>query len=309
MKKYSRTLPEKIELSFNIAALGPVTLTPLNFESKNWLLPDKDFKPDSVYTYWIADTALVRKDTLKLKITYNILDSAENLKPRNDTINLVYKKPKIKGRSKTEPVILVKVDCSCTEKSNVDLTDKVYLTTSHPLLSIDMSNMYLFKTEETKKIPVKFKLTRDSSLIRRYYINFPLEADYEYNLTTDSATFISIYQRANDSTTFKFRTQKDDYYGTIKLTLENVHQQMILQLINDRDNIMSEKIINNDQLVVFDFLAPGKYKIKAIYDSNKNKVWDTGNFRKRLQPEKVLYFSKELSIRSNWDDEETWKLE
>ena len=49
--------------------------------------------------------------------------------------------------------------------------------------------------------------------------------------------------------------------------------------------------------------------IKANYDRNSNKIWDTGNFAKKLQPEKVLYYNKKISVRSNWDIEESWELE
>jgi hypothetical protein len=60
---------------------------------------------------------------------------------------------------------------------------------------------------------------------------------------------------------------------------------------------------------LFDYLTPNKYKLKAIYDRNRNKIWDTGNFAKKLQPEKVIFYLKALSVRSNWELEESWKLE
>ena len=84
---------------------------------------------------------------------------------------------------------------------------------------------------------------------------------------------------------------------------------MILQLSNMQGALVSQKIIDKDQEVVFDYLAPEKYKLKAIYDSNRNKVWDTGNFAKKLQPEKVIFYRKEIPVRSNWDVDESWKME
>ncbi len=310
LKKYSRSLPERIDLLFNNPLHDTINITPLNFKNKDWLLKDHPIKNDTLLTYWITDTSIIHNDTLKLKITYPVLDSLANYKPKNDTVKLVYRKPKPKGRASKTPIITtLQIDCSCTEKPNVDLNDKVYLYAQYPISAIEMTNMYLYKSEEAKKIPVKFKLVHDSVLLRRYEVKFPLEPGYSYSLTADSAAFTSLYQLANDSISWGFKTQRDDYYGTIKLTVANVHEHMILQLMNDKDNLVTQKIINKDQLVVFDFLAPGKYKVKAIYDTNKNKIWDTGNFKKKIQPERVLYFKKELSIRSNWDDEEKWTLE
>jgi uncharacterized protein (DUF2141 family) len=191
----------------------------------------------------------------------------------------------------------------------VDLTDKILLNMSMPVKTIDNSKIYFFRMEESKASPVKFELKRDSSSILRYVVNFKMESDYDYVLTLDTLAITSLYQQNNDSTTFKFKTQKEDYYGTIKMDLSNVNDQMIVQLLDPKENLVQQKIIDKDQIVVFNYLIPGKYMVKVIYDNNHNKLWDTGDFKKKLQPERVLYFSKELTVRSNWDDEESWELD
>jgi len=45
-----------------------------------------------------------------------------------------------------------------------------------------------------------------------------------------------------------------------------------------------------------------------IKDDNGNKIWDTGNYLKRIQPEAVYYSDFELDIRANWDFNETFNL-
>jgi hypothetical protein len=45
-----------------------------------------------------------------------------------------------------------------------------------------------------------------------------------------------------------------------------------------------------------------------IKDDNGNKIWDTGNYLQKIQPEDVYYFSNELDIRANWDFNETFNL-
>ena len=44
-------------------------------------------------------------------------------------------------------------------------------------------------------------------------------------------------------------------------------------------------------------------------DSNDNKKWDTGNFLKRIQPEKVVYFPQEFKLRANWIQNEIFSVE
>ena len=45
-----------------------------------------------------------------------------------------------------------------------------------------------------------------------------------------------------------------------------------------------------------------------IYDDNKNKVWDAGNYLEKRQSEEVIYFPKELDVRANWDVEQPFDL-
>jgi hypothetical protein len=56
------------------------------------------------------------------------------------------------------------------------------------------------------------------------------------------------------------------------------------------------------------FLEPSKYTLRVIYDANGNKEWDSGNFLERRQPEEVIYFPKEIDVRSNWDVDQTFDL-
>jgi len=46
----------------------------------------------------------------------------------------------------------------------------------------------------------------------------------------------------------------------------------------------------------------------VIEDVNKNEKWDTGNYRKKIQPEKIFYIDKGITIRGFWDIEEDVEL-
>ena len=60
--------------------------------------------------------------------------------------------------------------------------------------------------------------------------------------------------------------------------------------------------------VIFDYLAPQKYKVKIIFDHNRNGKWDTGSFKEKLQPERVAYLPEIVKVRSNWDSQYEWDL-
>jgi hypothetical protein len=261
-------------------------------------------------TYWITDTSLVYKDTLKLKLGYSIQDSLERLVSKFDTISLVYKKPLGKGKSKGAAIRISKFDvtCSLVNQPILDLNREIGLSPNHPVAAIDTSKIKLVQLLDGKKKSLKYKVIQDSIFQRQYSLRFKVEPETDYQLITDSLAFKDIYGQSSDSSGYKFKSQKDDYYGKVKLKAENVKGQMIIQLYTSQ-GIVAQKIIGKDQEVVFDYLAPNKYKLKAIYDANRNKAWDTGNFAKKIQPEKVVFYSKEIPVRSNWEMEETWKFE
>jgi len=60
--------------------------------------------------------------------------------------------------------------------------------------------------------------------------------------------------------------------------------------------------------VVFDFLDPDKYKVKIIYDRNRNGKWDTGSYQDKFQPEKVAYINEVIKVRSNWEWKYAWDV-
>ena len=47
---------------------------------------------------------------------------------------------------------------------------------------------------------------------------------------------------------------------------------------------------------------------RVIFDSNKNRKWDTGNFLKKIQPEKISYYPSLIELRANWEKIETFNL-
>ena len=84
---------------------------------------------------------------------------------------------------------------------------------------------------------------------------------------------------------------------------------MLVQLTNEKGEVQTEKYSNGDTNLHFQYLKPGKYLIRVIFDDNENRKWDTGNYLKRIQPEEIQYYRDTIDVRSNWDMPETFTLE
>jgi hypothetical protein len=131
-----------------------------------------------------------------------------------------------------------------------------------------------------------------------------------YKVIIPDSIFYSIDSLTNDSLILEFTTRSAREYGSLKIKI-NVKESTgwyIIQLLNMKDELLIEKRLTASGVVEFSYLSALKYKIKAIYDRNKNGRWDTGDYSNKLQPEEVIFFPKMLEIRANWDLEEVWDL-
>lgn len=74
-------------------------------------------------------------------------------------------------------------------------------------------------------------------------------------------------------------------------------------------SIVREKEIKGDGVVEFELLPEGKYKFRAILDTNGNGVWDTGLYLKHQQPEEIVYLPAEIAVKQNFDIEQEFDLQ
>lgn len=86
------------------------------------------------------------------------------------------------------------------------------------------------------------------------------------------------------------------------MTLPNVKQYpIIVQLTDTKGKVLSEKYSEASQTLNFQYLNPGKYLVRVIFDKNENGKWDTGDFLKKRQPEIIKYYRDTLEVRANFD--------
>lgn len=92
------------------------------------------------------------------------------------------------------------------------------------------------------------------------------------------------------------------------MEIVGVKENSIVQLLNNKEEVMIETNINTDTVLNFKYLNPQKYSLKLFYDTNNNKKWDTGNYKKTKQAELVFYFDAEIEVISNFDYDYKWEL-
>ncbi|MBK9402300.1 MAG: hypothetical protein IPN36_16100 [Bacteroidetes bacterium] len=82
----------------------------------------------------------------------------------------------------------------------------------------------------------------------------------------------------------------------------------ILQLLNEKYELLREVKTSVDSLHTFAYLTPGSIRLRIIEDINHDGRWTYGNYGKRRQPEPVWIYQEALTLRSNWELEVVFKV-
>ena len=191
---------------------------------------------------------------------------------------------------------------SSSVQNNIELNEKFKLFSNIPLDSINTEYIKLINKDS---ISIPFKAAIDKN-------NFDIVFDFEllpndkYYLSVFPNAVTDFFKSSNDTLNYSFSTRSRANYGTIKARIENVvNFPIIVQLSNEKEEIVQENILASyDDPCVFENILPSKYFIRIIEDANKNNKWDTGDFLKRISPEKTYHYKEELIVRANWVLEE-----
>ena len=178
------------------------------------------------------------------------------------------------------------------------------LTFNFPIENVDLTKITLLE-DSVKK--TGFTIVKDSTDFLSYTFKYPWRAKKIYDLKLEAGAVTAIFNTKNKEINKTFELANKDDYGTlaVKIIVPEQNKSYVLEITNEAKNVVNTLVIKRDTAVTFDNYKGGKYFIRITYDTNKNGKWDTGNVTLRQQPEKIWNEPKELSIRPNWERNET----
>ena len=147
----------------------------------------------------------------------------------------------------------------------------------------------------------------------KYQIVNDLKPENKYQVVIPDSVFFGARGYTNDTIKAAFSVQEESAFGNIYITMEipeNV-PQVIIELTTENGKTIDTQIVTKTEELAFEYLDPGKYKLKATIDLDANGIWSPGNFNKKLQAEKIVFYNNTLEVRANWDIDldEPWKIE
>ncbi|RUA06510.1 MAG: hypothetical protein DSY82_09540 [Flavobacteriia bacterium] len=209
----------------------------------------------------------------------------------------------LKVKLKSEEMDTLRISSGITK--GFDLRDTLNVLSNTPVIKIDTSKIVLMNKDSLKQ---KFNVYQDRNK-QKLYIDFEKEYDQKYYLDLFPGAVTDFFGIENDTLKINFSTKRPSNYSSIYLTLKNLKRYpVIVQLITKDGKVEASQYAESAKEVKFENINPSNYMVRIIYDDNKNKRWDTGNYLKKIQPEEVYYFKLLIEARANWEVVETLEL-
>ena len=272
-------------------------------------------------TIWLKDSAYIKQDTIEFGMTYQLTDSVYNIRWQTDTIAAIYRAPKLTAQQEAarkrekekapKPVLEIKNNAS----SSFDIYQPLKLTFAWPLEKWESDSLRLWHllplaegsdpNAERQKDTVDFEFVKLDSCGSQFAIKVAWEAGQQYELEIDSAAFTSIYGVSSDKQVLKLGIKSLDEYATLIMKIQPFNPNMMIQVLSEKDEPV-RTLRAQVEGTRFEYLKPESFYVRIYEDLNGDSVWTTGDWLKHRQPEPVYYFDRKLTLKANWDFEETF---
>lgn len=288
-------------------------------------LPFKTFKPTQasgnrlLMGYEGLINSAGDRPKIILKNNNDILPTLVTKFPKKDSLQIWYKPIKAdslniavaKDQYKAKFNFKIKdqkkdsLNISALQTSELKFRERFALESTTPLTRFENSKIKL-----TNKDSVSVAFTTEyDEFNQKLYFDFKKEPSEKYTFTILPDGLTDFFEQTNDTLTYKLNTKNTADYGNLTVVLQNVKQfPVMVQLTNAKGDVLATEYTEENTIINFNLIDPELYTLRIIYDTNKNKEWDSGNYLEKRQAEEVIYFSKEIPVRANWDVNQAFDL-
>jgi hypothetical protein len=266
---------------------------------------EKNITGDTI-DVWLTDSSLYSRQLIKTLVSYPFTDSTGVTKTKTDSVQMRFTFPRLsRGRDlKTK----LSVNSNIQGGSLRPGTDIIF-SAETPFRKPDTARIRLYEVEKTSRKNLAYVIDRDTTSSRKYSLKAKLKEGSSYLLIANAGSFSDLYGDLSDSTGTRFLVRTVDSYSDLIIDINSVTGNTIIQLLDEKEKVLSEKKISKPGKITFPFLEKGVYRLRAIKDLNSDGKWTTGDYKTKIQPEPVTYYPAQIELKqANFTIEETWDL-
>jgi hypothetical protein len=256
---------------------------------------------------------------ITLKNGAEILPSIITKFPKKDSLQVWFKPLKVdslslavtKDKYKADFNFKIKtqkkdsINITAVQSGMLNFREQFTLESATPLIKFDNSKIKLINKDS---VSVDFT-TKYDDFNQQLLFDFKAAPSENYTFKIIPGAMIDYLERPNDTLVFKLSTRNLSDYGNLAVNLQNVKRfPVIVELTNEKGDVLATEYSESSSKVEFNLVEPSLFWLRIIYDDNKNKKWDSGNYLEKRQAEEVVYFSKAIDVRANWDVEQAFDV-
>ena len=325
--KSERTEANNFKIYFSYGHEKLPQIRPLDFDSTSTIIVEPTVNQDTI-TYWLADTALVNRDTLTVEMNYFANDTTGVLREHTDTLTLLSKQPysrrlkqqqeafekwqkqqerrRKRGQPVQEAMPAPELKMEYMVPSGLDPDHNLAFKSPTPLVKADTAAIHLYQKIDTLWYRAHYLFGEKPGYPRNYQLISEWQPGSEYSLEIDSAAFVDIYGTASRAYKQGFKVRSTDEYATVVITLSGMNgKNVVVELLSQSDKPV-KKTAAEGGVATFYYVKPGTYYMRMFVDENNNGLWDTGSYTELRQPEPCYYYPGKLECRAKWDLRQTW---
>ncbi len=257
------------------------------------------YSTNDTITYWFSNY-YIEKDTFYLTANDTL----------SDTVRLALKAIKKDSLFAGNKYALTvanqsnKTKLDTSSKALQELNKPVKIIFSRPITGINESKRLRISAEpDTNFTEPKFAVDEKTKMF--LLVDFEKKENTKYVLEIPDSTVRDIFGMWNTKIIHRFNTNNKASYGNlhIKLSTEHPENYYVIKLLNSSNETVKEFFFtgNGERKVSVDNILAGTYKFVVIDDTNKNGVWDTGDFKNKIQPEKTYPYKDTYQLKGGWD--------
>lgn len=266
----------------------------INFENPKDSIPYQLVEKNTIRVYNLNK---VSQDTVKIAVT--VTDSLDRTFDFKQKIKF-----KAKGKKEDSFVEEFRYEVSPQNNQQADLKEVGYTVKfSKPIGFFDWKKIKVLN-DTLKKVDIlekHFLWNEDRTEVLLKIPEAPKPKEF-LSLEIPVNTFQSIEGDTNKIVKQLNPLRDPENYGLIEGQINNPNaKQCIVQILNDKKEVVKELIHNKTGKYTFDYLVPGVYRIRLIVDSNKNGRWDAAIVDKNIPAEEILHINDKIKLKQNFE--------
>jgi hypothetical protein len=180
-------------------------------------------------------------------------------------------------------------------------TDPV-VKTALPIETFDQS---LISLKEDSAEVTNFTIQKDTANTRLFTIKYRWKQVVNYTLTIGEGAFTDIYGDKNKRAFKRFKIDKPENYSTLNLvvTVPDSSKSYIVELLNEQSSVLRSDAIRKNTTLNYRNYPSAKYRVRVVYDDNGNGKWDSGDVKRKIQPENIWVDETIITLRPNFDQD------